>query len=66
MSTKCTSCGKDWVDHAGIQITCAKLRRARSALKALHIWASFENGEDLQPKQVVALTKKALQETEDN
>ena len=31
--TKCSACGKLWVDHPGVAVTCAALQRMQTALK---------------------------------
>lgn len=37
VKTRCASCGKKWVDHKGIQATCAELQQARKQLTELRI-----------------------------
>ena len=60
---KCPNCGVPWIEHLGIAGTCRKLELARTALKVIHTWASFDNGSELKPKHVRDLTKRALEET---
>jgi transposase-like protein len=40
--SKCKSCGKQWVDHYGTEITCRHLQACISALKAIHIWETLD------------------------
>jgi hypothetical protein len=43
-----------------------KLEDARSALKVIHTWASFQDGRTLNCKDVIRLTRRVLDDTEPN
>jgi hypothetical protein len=45
---------------------CRKLEDARSALKVIHTWASFQDGRALNCKDVIRLTRRVLDDTEPN
>jgi hypothetical protein len=55
-----------WDEHLGIAGTCRKLNNARGALKVIHTWASFRDGELLTAKDAMNLCMKVLKETEPN
>jgi hypothetical protein len=40
------------------------LEDARSALKVIHVWASFQDGRALNCKDVIRLTSRVIKETE--
>ena len=58
----CTACGIPWEDHLGIIPTCKNLQQAVSALKAIHIWATFRNGAELDPDHVEELIKSTFKQ----
>jgi len=62
----CSACGVAWIDHLGIAETCRKLDNARGALKVIHTWASFRDGEMLTAKDAMKLCRKVLKETAPN
>ena len=62
----CSACGVAWTDHLGIAGTCRKLDKARGALKVIHTWASFRDGEMLTAKDAMKLCRKVLKETAPN
>jgi hypothetical protein len=38
--SKCSACGKPWVEHLGIQPTCEQLQRAKKALRIVVNWVN--------------------------
>jgi len=63
--SKCKSCGKEWVDHCGTEITCRHLQTCVSALKVIHTWAAYdqEHGyKALIPDHVVELIERKFDE----
>lgn len=65
-STACSACGVEWVDHLGISGTCKKLEDARSALRVIYTWASFQNGRALNCEDVIRLITTVLKDIEPN
>lgn len=51
MSTHCSSCGKEWVDHLGIAGTCEDLTKALKRIEALEEMAKelLEDSERFNP-----------------
>jgi len=56
MPGRCNSCGKDYIDHDGIQLTCAKLQKALKALQEINTYTN--------DGFVVKLSRDALKEAE--
>lgn len=61
---KCQACGVAYDKHDGLVPTCRKLERARSALRVIHTWATFQGGTDFNRKDTEKLCRKALKESE--
>ena len=61
---KCPHCGREWIDHPGIEPTCGQLQEALSALKVIHTWASFDGGWTLHADQVIKLIDRTLEKIE--
>ena len=61
--SRCKSCNMPYIEHMGIQGTCAKLQEALSTLKSIRTWASFEGGVDLDAEHLVKLCDKVLEGT---
>ena len=59
----CKSCGVAYIEHMGIQGTCAKLQESLATLKAIRTWAAFESGVDLDADHLVKLCDKVLKGT---
>ncbi len=57
---RCPVCRKEWIKHDGIIDTCSKLEMARSALKVIQTWASFNDGDYLDAYDVLDLTRRTL------
>jgi transposase-like protein len=67
MRDRCKSCGQPWDNHLGVEGTCRKLEKAKSALRVIVTWASFRQNGDypaFDREDVLALAKKTLEEIE--
>lgn len=67
MRERCKSCGQPWDNHLGIEGTCRKLEKAKTALKVIMTWASFERGGEFPAfdrRDVLALVENTLDEIE--
>jgi hypothetical protein len=62
----CSACRLPLDSHLGLAGTCSKLADARSALKVIHTWASFQDGRALQCKDVINLVNRVLEDTKPN
>ena len=62
MSDTCKSCGKKFVDHMGIIGTCRDLQKAKQTLRVIFTWASFRDGETLNPEHVTELIEETFDE----
>lgn len=60
---RCKSCNVPYTKHLGIQGTCARLKEALSALRAIRTWATFEGGVDLDAEHLVRLCDEVLKGT---
>ena len=62
MSTKCDSCGVEWLEHLGIIGTCAQNQRMMAALEAVlaHFPPSLDGRRGKALKSVLTKCREAI------
>lgn len=57
----CPSCGVAWVDHLGIEGTCAKLQKAVGTLRVVMTALATGKGDNSVVESSVALIRRTLE-----